>query len=259
MLVKRTQMRYPQLALVMDSSSSSSLSDKTHLVKLTRESLAQLIDHTLVRADVTESEIDRLCKEAATYRFKSVCVNPYWVKRCAKHLDTMNIAVCSTVGFPLGSTLSLSKISEAEQAIADGATELDMVMNIGEFKAGNHREVVTDMIEIVSIAHKSAKVKVIIETCLLNDEEKKKACELIMDSGAQFVKTSTGFNVAGAQVPDIQLIREVVGPRLGIKASSGIHTLVQAQALLDAGATRLGCTKSVPILFELQDQSDRIS
>src|SRR3989338_6053457 len=159
----------------MDPSSSSRLADKTHLVKLTRESLAQLIDHTLVRADVTEAEIDKLCKEAATYKFKAVCVNPYWVKRCAKHLDTMKTLVCSTVGFPLGACSSLSKVAEAEQAIADGATEVDMVMNIGERKAGNYREVVTDIIEIVSAAHKSAKVKVIIETCLLTDEEKKKA------------------------------------------------------------------------------------
>jgi deoxyribose-phosphate aldolase len=243
----------------MNPSSPSSISDKTHLVKMTRESLAQLIDHTLVRCDVTEAEIDKLCKEAATYRFKAVCVNPYWVKRCAKHLDTMNIAICSTVGFPLGAALSNSKISEAEQAIADGATELDMVMNIGEFKSGNYKEVLDDIVAVVSIAHKSAKVKVIIETCLLSDEEKKKACDLIMDGGANFVKTSTGFNVAGAKVEDIRLIREVVGPRLGIKASSGIHTLAQVRALLDAGATRLGCTKSVPILFELDDQTDKIS
>lgn len=243
----------------MNPSSSSNASEKTAIISLTREGLASLIDHTLVRSDVTELEIDRLCKEAATYKFKAVCVNPYWVKRCAKHLDTMNIAVCSTVGFPLGACSSISKVGEAEQAISDGATELDMVMNIGEMKAGNYREVVTDIIEVVSSVQRSAKVKVIIETCLLTDEEKKKACELIMDGGAHFVKTSTGFNVAGANVHDIKLIREAVGPRIGIKASSGIHTLAEARALLDAGATRLGCTKSLTILDELEDGSNRIS
>lgn len=237
---------------------SRSDSDKTQVIGLTREGLAQVIDHTLVRADVSELEIDRLCKEAATYKFKAVCVNSYWVKRCAKHLDTMNIAICSTIGFPLGAMTALSKISESEQAIADGATELDMVMNIGEFKAGNYKETLADIVDVVSAAHKVAKVKVIIETCLLTDDEKRKACELILDSGAHFVKTSTGFNVGGATVVDVKLIREAVGPRLGIKASSGIRTLADAKALLDAGATRLGCTHSVPILFELQDGSDRI-
>ena len=243
----------------MNPSASNNASEKTAIIGLTREGLAGLIDHTLVRADVTEVEIDRLCKEAATHKFKAVCVNPYWVKRCAKHLDTMKTLVCSTVGFPLGACSSLSKVAEAEQAIADGATEVDMVMNIGEMKAGNYREVVTDIIEIVSAAHKSAKVKVIIETCLLTDEEKKKACELIVDAGAHFVKTSTGFNVSGANVHDIKLIKETVGPRIGIKASSGIHTLAEARTLLDAGATRLGCTKSVSILDELEDMSARIS
>lgn len=243
----------------MNPSSSSNPSEKTAIISLTREGLASLIDHTLVRSDVTELEIDRLCKEAATYKFKAVCVNPYWVKRCAKHLDTMKIQVCSTIGFPLGACSSISKVGEAEQAIADGATELDMVMNIGEMKAGNYREVVTDIIEVVSSVQRSAKVKVIIETCLLTDEEKKKACELIMDGGAHFVKTSTGFNVAGANVHDIKLIRETVGPRIGIKASSGIHTLAEARVLLDAGATRLGCTKSLSILDELEDGSNRIS
>jgi deoxyribose-phosphate aldolase len=243
----------------MNPSSSSSQHEKTAIIQLTRESLAALMDHSLLRADVTEAEIDRLCKEAATFRFKAVCVNPYWVKRCAKHLDTMKTLVCSTVGFPLGACSSLSKVSEAEQAISDGATEIDMVMNIGEMKAGNYRDVVTDIIEVVSSTQRSAKVKVIIETCLLTDEEKKKACELIMDAGAHFVKTSTGFNVSGANVHDIQLIKEVVGPRIGIKASSGIHTLAEAKALLDAGATRLGCTKSLSILDELEDSSNRIS
>lgn len=243
----------------MNPSTSNNASEKTAIIGLTREGLAGLIDHTLVRADVTEVEIDRLCKEAATYKFKAVCVNPYWVKRCAKHLDTMKTLVCSTVGFPLGACASLSKVAEAEQAIADGATEVDMVMNIGEMKAGNYREVVTDIIEIVSAAHKSAKVKVIIETCLLTDEEKKKACELIVDAGAHFVKTSTGFNISGANVHDIKLIKETVGPRIGIKASSGIHTLAEARALLDAGATRLGCTKSLGILDELGDGSNQIS
>ena len=240
----------------MNPSTSSGAAEKTAVVSLTRESLAQLIDHTLVRADVTDVEIDKLCKEAATYKFKAVCINPHWVKRCAKHLDTMNIIVCSTVGFPLGATTSVSKIGEAEQAISDGATELDIVMNIGEFKAGNYKDVLSDLVEVVSTAHKAAKVKVIIETCLLTDNEKMKACELVRDSGAHFIKTSTGFNVAGANVHDVRLIREVVGPRLGIKASSGIHTLAEAKALLEAGATRLGCTKSVPILYELQNGAE---
>jgi deoxyribose-phosphate aldolase len=242
----------------MNPDAPSNIGDKTLVVGMTREGLAALIDHTQVRADTTEGEIDRLCKEAATYKFKAVCVNPYWVKRCVKHLEAMNIAICSTVGFPLGATTSLSKIGEAEQAIAEGASELDMVMNIGEFKAGNYKAVFADLVEVVSAAHKDAKIKVIIETCLLTEEEKKKACELVLDSGAHFVKTSTGFNVGGATVEDIQLIREVVGPRVGIKASSGIRTLAQAMALLEAGATRLGCTHSVPILSELQDGSDRI-
>lgn len=242
----------------MKSQRSSDDPRKTAIIELTRHSLAQLIDHTLVRADTTEAEIDKLCKEAALCKFKAVCVNPYWVKRCAEQLENMNIAICSMVGFPLGAITTVSKVGEAEQAIADGASELDMVMNIGEFKAGNYKEVLADIVGVVSVVHNFAKVKVIIETCLLSDEEKVQACKLILDSGAHFVKTSTGFSVGGVIPRDVRLIRETVGPRLGIKASSGIRTLADVRALIDAGATRLGCSYSVPIYMELQDGSDRI-
>ncbi|MBV9463828.1 MAG: deoxyribose-phosphate aldolase [Verrucomicrobiae bacterium] len=238
---------------------NSGEAEKTQKIGLTRESLAQLIDHTLIRADVTAAEIDHLCKEAAEYHFKAVCVNPYWVKRCAQHLDTINVRVCCTIGFPLGATSHLSKISEVEQALADGASELDVMINLGELKAGNREAVLEDLTDIVAAAQPDGRVKVILETCLLTDEEKKLGCEIAMEAGAKFIKTSTGFNMGGATVEDVKLIRGVVGTRLGVKASSRIHTLAQAKDLLEAGATRLGCSRSVAILRELNDGSDRIS
>ncbi|MCX6640855.1 MAG: deoxyribose-phosphate aldolase [bacterium] len=209
--------------------------------------MARLIDHTLLKPEATESEVRRLCEEARKYEFASVCINPCWVPLCAKLLKGSKPKVCTVIGFPLGATTSAAKASEAAQAVRSGAQELDMVINVGFLKSGLHAQVEDDIREVVK-AGRGAPVKVIIETCLLSDEEKVKACLAAKQAGASFVKTSTGFSKSGATVGDIALMRRVVGPKLGVKAAGGVRDFATALQMVEAGATRIGASASVGIV-----------
>lgn len=212
------------------------------------ESLNRMIDHTLLKAETTEQEIKQLCKEAAQHHFKSVCVNPFWVKVCASELKDTDSAVCTVIGFPLGAATSETKEFETKQAIANGATEIDMVLNIGALKSKQYEVVKEDISAVVLAAKGKAIVKVILETCLLTKEEKIKACELAKTAGADFVKTSTGFSSGGATLEDITLMRAVVGPDMGVKASGGVKTPNQAKEFIEAGATRIGTSNGMALL-----------
>jgi deoxyribose-phosphate aldolase len=219
--------------------------------KLTKidPAIASLIDHTLLRADATAADIKRVTAEARQFGFASVCVNPYWVPLVAMELANSPVKVCTVVGFPLGATSTDAKRGETEKAVAAGATEIDMVVNIGELKGGNHEAVKNDIKAVVEAAHaKGAIVKVILETSLLNDNEKAIACTLCKLAGADFVKTSTGFSTGGATVADIALMRSIVGPDMGVKASGGIRTLDDVKSMAAAGATRIGASASVKIM-----------
>ncbi|MCH7497929.1 MAG: deoxyribose-phosphate aldolase [Candidatus Marinimicrobia bacterium] len=209
--------------------------------------VAAMIDHTLLKSDATEEEITRLCREAREYGFASVCVNPVWVRLCKELLVGTAVKVATVIGFPLGAVPSQAKAEEVAQAVADGADELDMVMNIGFLKSGRIQEVEEDIRQVVQAAG-GRKVKVIIETALLTDEEKIKACILAERAGARYVKTSTGFSQGGATVHDIALMRHVVGERLGVKAAGGIHTAEEARQLVAAGASRIGSSASIAIV-----------
>jgi len=212
-------------------------------------SLAGMIDHTLLKPDVTSDKIAQLCFEAKKYHFASVCVNPTHVKLCADLLKDSDVKVCTVIGFPLGATSPEVKAFETRNALDNGATEIDMVINIGALKAGESELVARDIRGVVQVAHAAnALVKVIIETALLTDEEKVIACLLAKEAGADFVKTSTGFSGGGATVHDIALMRRAVGPSLGVKASGGIHTHEEAEALVAAGATRIGASAGVKII-----------
>ena len=212
-------------------------------------SLAGMIDHTLLKPDATSDEIAQLCFEAKKYHFASVCVNPTHVKLCADLLKDSDVKVCTVIGFPLGATPPEVKAFETRNALDNGATEIDMVINIGALKAGETELVARDIRGVVQVAHAAnALVKVIIETALLTDEEKVIACLLAKEAGADFVKTSTGFSGGGATVHDIALMRRAVGPSLGVKASGGIHTHEEAEALVAAGATRIGASAGVKII-----------
>jgi deoxyribose-phosphate aldolase len=218
--------------------------------------IAKMIDHTLLKPEATYEQVKQLCDEAMEFGFASVCVNSGNVTMAREFLKGSNIPVCSVVGFPLGAASTRSKVCETKEAIENGATEIDMVINIGALKSKDHGKVMSDIEEVVIAAGKKAIVKVIIETCLLSDEEKIKACELAKEAGAAFVKTSTGFSTGGATVEDIRLMRRVVGPSIGVKASGGVGDYKGAMALLDAGACtlgnnslcRLGTSKSIKIL-----------
>jgi deoxyribose-phosphate aldolase len=211
--------------------------------------IAGLIDHTLLRPDATESEIVALCGEARRYRFASVCVNPYWVSRARALLEGSGVQVCTVIGFPLGATSTESKRAEAEGALRCGATELDMVINVGALRSGMHDAVRLDIQAVGGLAHAAgALVKVILETALLDDNQKAVACTLAKLAGADFVKTSTGFSKHGATVHDVRLMRFVVGPEMGVKASGGIRTLEDLKAMASAGATRIGASASVKIV-----------
>lgn len=221
---------------------------------LTRASLATYMDHTLLKPEATAADIDRIVAEARQYGTASVCVNPYWVARVAAGLAGSGVKTCTVIGFPLGATSTASKVAETRDATAHGAQEIDMVINIGELKAGNDDAVRSDISAVANAAHEAgALLKVIIETCLLSDEEKRRACELSVAGGADFVKTSTGFSTGGATTADITLMRETVGPELGVKASGGIRTLEAAIAMIEAGATRLGVSAAVSILEEVNE------
>lgn len=211
------------------------------------EQIANYIDHTLLKPDATQEEIEKLCQEAEQYHFHSVCVNSCWVSLCAKLLSGTGVKVCSVVGFPLGAMSSPAKALEARQAVKDGADEIDMVINIGYLK--NHDDsLVQDDIAAVKYACRGRLLKVIIECCLLDREEKVRACRLAVAAGADFVKTSTGFSKGGATVDDVTLMRRTVGPTIGVKASGGIHTYPQAKAMIGAGATRIGASAGVAIV-----------
>jgi deoxyribose-phosphate aldolase len=216
---------------------------------LTKDSLAGMIDHTLLKPDATPAMITQLCDEARKYHFASVCVNPTHVKLCAGLLHGSNVKVCTVIGFPLGANTSDVKAYEARNAIENGADEIDMVINIGALKAGNTELVGADIRAVVEAGHAGkALVKVIIETALLTDDEKVTACQLAKKAGADFVKTSTGFSGGGATVADIALMRKTVGPTMGVKASGGVHNHEEAEALVAAGATRIGASAGIKII-----------
>lgn len=210
--------------------------------------LAKLIDHTLLKADATQAEVTKLTEEAKKYQFASVCVNPTWVSYCAEQLQGTGVDVCTVIGFPLGANTPEVKAFEAANAIQNGATEVDMVINIGALKDGNNELVLRDIQAVVDAAKGKALVKVIIETCLLTDEEKVRACELAVQAGTDFVKTSTGFSTGGATPEDIALMRKTVGPDLGVKASGGVRSLEDLNAMVAAGATRIGASSGVKIM-----------
>jgi deoxyribose-phosphate aldolase len=211
----------------------------------------RFIDHTLLKPEATTQQIKQLCEEAEQYNFASVCINPVQVKLAAQLLQNSEVEVCTVIGFPLGATPSRVKVFEAEQALNDGAAEIDMVINIGALKERNDDLVEQDIADVVQAAHRQkALCKVIIETALLTDEEKVRACRLAKKAGADFVKTSTGFSSGGATVEDVALMRQTVGPDIGVKAAGGIKTLTDAQNMIVAGATRLGVSAGVKIAQE---------
>ena len=215
------------------------------------QKLTSMIDHTLLKPEATTAQIEQLCDEARRFGFASVCVNPTHVKLCARLLQGSPVRVCTVVGFPLGASLPEVKAYETQQAVRDGATEIDMVVNIGALKDKNADLVARDIAAVVNTAHVSgALVKVIIEAALLTDEEKIVACRLAKDAGAEYVKTSTGFGPGGATVQDVALMRRTVGPEMGVKAAGGIRTLADAEKMVEAGATRLGASASVKIMAE---------
>ena len=210
--------------------------------------LAPFIDHTLLKPEATEDQIDALCDEAAKHRFASVCVNSTWVERCARRLGGTGVKVCTVVGFPLGAMDSRSKAFEARAAVSNGASEVDMVMNIGALKAGDLKAVREDMLAVRRACRVGIVLKVIIEACLLTDAEKVLACQVAKDVGADFVKTSTGFSKSGATVADVALMRRTVGSSVGVKAAGGIRGFEDALAILDAGANRLGTSQGVTLV-----------
>ncbi len=212
---------------------------------------ASLIDHTLLKPEATDDDIKKLCEEAARYRFASVCVNPAWVRVAACSLAGSGVPVCTVIGFPLGATLPDVKAYEARRSIFDGAREVDMVINIGALRSGDDCLVEHDIRSVVEVAHEyNVTCKVIIETALLTDDEKVRACVAAKKAGADFVKTSTGFSKGGATVADIALMRRTVGSDLGVKASGGVKGLDDARALVEAGATRIGASVGVKIAQE---------
>ena len=210
---------------------------------------SKFIDHTNLKQDATKKDIIKLCEEAKQYDFASVCVNPSWVPLCAKELSGTDVKVCTVIGFPLGETTSGAKAFETKEAVANGAQEVDMVIHVGALKGGDDDYVYHDIKAVVD-ASGEAHTKVIIETCLLTDEEKVRACELAVKAGADFVKTSTGFSTGGATVADVALMRKTVGDRCGVKASGGIHTREEMLALIDAGATRIGASAGIALIKE---------
>ncbi len=211
--------------------------------------VARYIDHTLLAADATADDIDLLCSEAEQYGFASVCINPTWVKRAAKNLRGTKVPVCSVIGFPLGATTTEIKATEARKALRDGAREIDMVINVGALKSGDHELVYNDIVKVVDAAHETGAIcKVILETALLTDEEKVIASALAKRAKADFVKTSTGFGPGGATVYDVALMRETVGPDMGVKASGGVRTAHDAEDMIAAGATRIGASAGVQIV-----------
>ena len=212
--------------------------------------LAKFIDHTLLRTDAQRADLEKLVEEAKTHRFASVCVSPLWVSFAANALKGSGVKTCTVIGFPQGATPSAVKAFETKKAVEDGAEEVDLVIPVGRLKDGDDAYVRDDIHAVVEAAKGKALTKVIIETCLLTDEEKRRACRLAKEAGADFVKTSTGFSTGGATTDDVRLMREEVGTALGVKASGGIRSRADAEAMLAAGATRLGTSNGVKIVTE---------
>lgn len=210
--------------------------------------LAKYIDHTLLKADATEEQIEKLCQEAAEYNFKSVCINPAFVVKSKELLKDSDSLVCTVIGFPLGANATEVKVFEAQQAVKDGADEIDMVINISRAKDGDWAYVLEEIKAVVGAVDESITTKVIIETSLLTDDEKRKASEVVKESGADFVKTSTGFSTGGATLADVKLMREAIGSDLGVKASGGVSNYDEAIAMIEAGATRIGASKGIAIV-----------
>ena len=211
--------------------------------------IAALIDHTLLRPEATREDIIKLCREAREYKFASVCTNPYWVPLAATELAGSSVKVCTVVGFPLGATSTEAKTAETQAALRAGAHEIDMVQNIGALRSGDYAAVQADIAAVVELAHRSgAIVKVILETALLEDNQKVIACQVAKKAGADFVKTSTGFGPSGATIHDVQLMRGTVGPEMGVKAAGGIRSLDDLKKMIAAGATRIGASSSVQIV-----------
>jgi deoxyribose-phosphate aldolase len=218
------------------------------LIERVRSEVARMIDHTLLKADATRGEVERLCREAREYRFASVCVNPHWVPLCARLLEGSPVVVCTVIGFPLGANTTRVKVAETRQALRDGAGEVDMVLNIGAARDGDWSVVERDVAEVVEAAGRRTVVKVILETCYLGDEQIVKACLACRKAGAAFVKTSTGFGTGGATSEHVALMRRVVGAGMGVKASGGVRSFGDAVSLIESGATRLGASASVAIV-----------
>jgi deoxyribose-phosphate aldolase len=210
--------------------------------------IQKYIDHTLLKPQATKEQIIKVCEEAKKYGFASVCVNPYYTSLVRKELEGTDVKTCVVVGFPLGATTKEVKAFETKQAVENGAQEVDMVINIGALKDKEYDVVKEDIKAVVEAAKGKALVKVIIETCLLTDEEKVKACEIAKEAGADFVKTSTGFSTGGATVEDIELMRKTVGIDMGVKASGGVRTREFAEAVIEAGANRIGASSSIAIV-----------
>lgn len=219
------------------------------------QNIATLIDHTLLKQDATKNQIEKLCEEAKEYTFASVCVNPTWVNLSAKLLQDSPVKVCTVIGFPLGASTTEVKAFETTNAIENGAEEIDMVINVGALKDQDYNFVQKDIEAVVQAAKGKAIVKVILETCLLTDEEIVRASEISKLAGADFVKTSTGFSTGGATVSAVKLMRSAVGPELGVKASGGVRSLADLQEMVDAGATRIGASSGVEIVQGLESKS----
>ena len=224
--------------------------------KMSAAELAGYIDHTLLKPEAVVTQFEKLCDEAVKYKFKSVCVNSSWIPFVAKKLRGTGVKICSVIGFPLGEMDTRSKAFEARNAVGNGAEELDMVINVGALKSGNLKLVEEDIRAIRRVCRRTTILKVILETGLLTDAEKIIACEISRKAGADFVKTSTGFSGSGATVHDVALMRRIVGPHMGVKASGGIRNFDQAVALIDAGATRLGCGASVDVITGAESQGN---
>jgi deoxyribose-phosphate aldolase len=215
--------------------------------------VASLIDHTLLKPEATQLEIHRLCDDARANNFASVCINPHWVQTAVKRLRESDIRVCTVIGFPLGANDARTKLAEANVALIHGAEELDMVQNIGALRSGDFHLVHKEIADLADVAHsRGAILKVILETCLLTDAEKRTACQLAVQAKADFVKTSTGFSKSGATVADVKLMRQTVGPEMGVKAAGGIRTFEALREMVLAGASRIGTSSGISILYEME-------
>ncbi|MCU9592965.1 deoxyribose-phosphate aldolase [Caldibacillus thermolactis] len=215
--------------------------------------IAKYIDHTLLKPEATKEQVEKLCNEAKQYNFASVCVNPTWVKLASDILKGTDVKVCTVIGFPLGANTPETKAFEAVNAVTNGAEEIDMVMNIGALKSGDTELVQKDIEAVVNAVKDKALVKVIIETSLLTEDEKVTACQLSVQAGAHYVKTSTGFSTGGATVEDVALMRKTVGPNVGVKASGGVRTAEDAKVMIEAGASRIGASSGTAIVDEYQN------